>query len=256
MIKLRLAIIAVFCVSISAFSQSAENTVNQSLEWFSVNSTMKVHPRVNIYGELNFRFVRGFEAQQHQVRTAVEFVVFKNLIITPLGYVYTWNFTYGKQPAGFANNEHRIYQQLVFKHAAGRINFQHRARLEERFIQTHHLSTEGTTVGDEYNDKRERFRYRLAMTIPLNHEKIEPHTVFVSLSDEIFASWGKNVTYHSPDQNRVFVGAGYQFTKHASVQAGALYQMLKKSNGLQQENNVGAMVQFSYNLDFTHEPKS
>lgn len=256
MIKLRLAIIAAFFVLNSAFSQSAENTVNQSLEWFSVNSTMKVHPRVNIYGEVNLRFVRGFEAQQHQVRTAVEFVVLKNLTVTPIGYVYTWNYTYGKQPAAFANDEHRIYQQVVFRHAAGRVNFQHRARLEERFIQAHHLSSEGVTIGDEYNDKRERFRYRLLMTIPLNHEKIEANTVFLTASNEIFASWGKNVTYHSPDQNRVFVGAGYQFTKLASVQAGAMYQMLKKANGLLQENNVGAMVQFTYNLDFTHEVKN
>ncbi|MFN8335689.1 MAG: DUF2490 domain-containing protein [Cyclobacteriaceae bacterium] len=255
MLKLRLAVITVFCVSISAFSQSADNTVNQSLEWFSINSTMKVHPRINIYGEINLRFVRE-EAQQHQARTAVEFVVFKNLIVTPLGYVYTWNYSYGKQPAAFANNEHRMYQQIVFKHAAGRFNFQHRARLEERFLQTHHLSSEGVTVGDEYNDKRERFRYRALITIPLNHEKIEPNTVFLSLSDEIFASWGKNVTYHSPDQNRIFVGAGYQFNKHASLQAGAMYQMLKKANGLQQENNIGVSAQFTYNLDFTREVKN
>lgn len=256
MIKVRLVVITLFFVVNSAFSQTAENTVNQPIQWFSVNSTMKVHNRVSLYLEGNFRFAQSFDPQQDQIRTAVEISIVKNLSIVPIGYVYTWNYQYGKQPASFVNNEHRLYQQIVYKHSTGRFNFQHRVRIEERFLQSHHISSEGVTVGDRYNDERNRFRYRALVYIPLNHAKIEANTVFISVWDEVFASWGKSITYHSPDQNRLFAGVGYQLTKLISVQAGGFYQMLKKSNGMQQENNVGGLVQLTYNFDFTKQVKN
>ena len=58
------------------------------------------------------------------------------------------------------------------------------------------------------------------------------------------------VTYDEPDQNRLFVGPGYQFTKKLAVQAGYFYQFLVKSNGAKQENNFGPLLQLNYNFDF------
>lgn len=253
MIKIRLVVVLLFFVSKSTFSQSNENTVHQSIEWFSLNSTIKVHQRVGIFVEGNFRFVQTLNPQQYQFRTAVDITLSKNFSIVPVGYVYSWNFQYGKQPVSYVNNEHRLYQQVMYKHAIGRFYFHHRFRLEERFLQDHHTSAEGVVIGDAYTNERNRIRYRPLVYIPLNHNKIEAKTVFISVWDEVFASWGKDVTYHSPDQNRLFVGAGYQFTKLISVQAGGLYQMLKKSNGALQENNVGMLILLTYNLDLTKQ---
>src|SRR3712207_9011964 len=55
----------------------------------------------------------------------------------------------------------------------------------------------------------------------------------------LFRSWGDHVTFHEPDQNRIFTGIGYQFNTDLSLQGGFLYQMLIKSNGAKQENNLG-----------------
>ncbi|MBA4146193.1 MAG: hypothetical protein C0523_10545, partial [Cytophaga sp.] len=60
-------------------------------------------------------------------------------------------------------------------------------------------------------------------------------------------------TYNEPDQNRIYAGLGYQFTKALSVQGGAFYQLLIKSNGSKQENNVGFQVQVYYNIDLTRK---
>ena len=186
---------------------------------------------------------------QYQLRSGLDIKLNDHFSIVPAGYVYTWNYQYGKQPAAFQNNEHRIWQQVMFKHHAGRVNFEHRLRVEERFIQHHHIDERHQVVDDGYTVNQYRLRYRLQARVPINNAKIEPHTYYAIVYDEIFKSWGENVTYENPDQNRIFVGMGYQFHKSFSMHLGGLYQMLVKRNGLQQENNVGLFMQLTYNID-------
>ncbi|HTJ50883.1 MAG TPA: DUF2490 domain-containing protein [Cyclobacteriaceae bacterium] len=255
MVKLS-SFVALFLLTVQiSFAQTSANTVNQSIEWFALSSTAKVHKNVGLFVEGQFRFAQDLQPQQHQFRTAIEVYLSKKFAIVPVGYVYTWNHKYGKQPTAFINNEHRIYQQITYKHASGRFNVQHRLRMEERFLQSKYKASDGGIEGTDYSDERYRLRYRGLIYIPLNNAKIEAKTWFISLWDEVFVSWGKKVTYHKPDQNRLFTGVGYQFNKLVSIQGGFLYQMMKKSNGTLQENNYGGMLQLTYNLDFTKPSK-
>jgi long-subunit fatty acid transport protein len=66
-------------------------------------------------------------------------------------------------------------------------------------------------------------------------------------------SWGEAVTYHEIDQNRIFVGFGYQFTKDFTIQTGYFWQLLVKANGAQQENNMGIGTWLTYNFDLTRK---
>jgi hypothetical protein len=116
MLKLRTFILVVFISIQFSFAQNRDK-VSQSIEWTSLNSTIKLSKKIGVYVEGNFRFAQGLQPQQHQFRTGVEIGLGKKFAFLPIGYVYTWNFRYGKQPAGFINNEHRFYQQLAFKNA-------------------------------------------------------------------------------------------------------------------------------------------
>jgi hypothetical protein len=232
-----------------AFPSSAQReTVNQSVEWLGVTSNIKISNRVSLLAEGQFRFVQSLDPMQFQFRTGIDISVNKSLSIMPLGYVYTWNELYGKQPASFVNNEHRLFEQMVYKQHVGRVHFQHRLRLEQRFIQIHSTNN-GEVINEGYHLKTQRYRYRFSVNIPLNKSKMEAGTLYANIYDEVFLSRGKSVSYHQPDQNRVFAGVGYQFTKLVSMQAGAFYQLLIKSNGTKQENNVGLQVQVNYNID-------
>ena len=99
-------------------------------------------------------------------------------------------------------------------------------------------------------NKQVRLRYRALANIPLTNATMKPKTIYISVRDEIFMSRVSMVTYDEPDQNRLFVGPGYQFTKKLAVQAGYFYQFLVKSNGAKQENNFGPLLQLNYNFDF------
>lgn len=235
-----------------AFGQTSEReTVTQPLQWFSITSNIKMTKRLTIMVEGQFRYADDFDQQQYQARTALDVKINDHFSFVPLAYVYTWNYKYGKQPAAFENNEHRIWQQVFYNHSVKRLKVDHRLRLEERFIQQHHLTTDGAVVDDGYVVNQTRLRYRLMARLPLNKSTIEPGTVFVSVYDEIFYSWGEQVTYERPDQNRIFVGAGYQFDKKLTLQGGCLYQLLVKSNGTKQENNIGLQLMLTYNVDTT-----
>jgi hypothetical protein len=234
------------------FSQSASREeVTQSIEWSSITSNIKVNKYLSFQLEGQFRFARAFQPMQFQLRTAAEIHLTKNLSFVPLGYVYTANPLYGKQPAKFVNNEHRLWQQVSFKHHTGRFHFSHRLRLEQRYIQVHMINN-GEVVYEGFDYFANRARYRFMMNVPFGKQDMEPKTVFGSFYDEVFVSWGPNTTFHKPDQNRVFLGVGYQVTKDITVTSGFIYQMMIKANGAMQENNLGVQVMLGYNFDLTN----
>ena len=238
-------------VSLDGWAQNTREVVTQPTEWFVLNSNIKIHKKFGFAFDGQLRFVQGFENAQHFFRNGLDVYLTPKLSIVPIGYMYVWNFQYGKQPSAFVNNEQRLWQQILYRHNYAKLYFSHRFRMEERFIQKHHTEPNGSVVYDGYDTYLNRIRYRLQIQIPLNKEKIEPGAWFIAMFDELFYSWGSSVTYHMPDQNRIYTAIGYQFSKKFSLQGGAFYQMLIKKNGAQQENNMGTLIQFGYNLDFS-----
>ena len=236
----------------NAYAQPAgRDVVNQSIEWFSLTNNVKLTKRLTLILDSQIRFARDFEPLQDQARIGLDIKINDHLSIVPLAYVYTWNYRYGKQPASYANNEHRIWQQVMYKHNLWRLKVDHRVRVEQRFIQVHSRDINNDVIDEGYTNNQNRLRYRFMARLPLNHKALDPKTYFASVYDEAMLSWGKNVTFHEPDQNRIFAGLGYQFTPVLSLQGGFLYQMLIKSGGTKQENNVGFQLILNYAMDLT-----
>ena len=240
----------ILVLALSQLSSAQRETVNQTTEWFTVHSQFKVSKHYSILAEGQFRFVNNMEPMQFQARTGLDIHVSKNFSFMPIGYVYCWNPIYGKQPAAFSNNEHRTFQQVQYTHHIGRLYFGHRARLEQRFIEVH-SNQNGEIVNEGYTLYLNRVRYRFQVQIPINNKEIVPGTFYASIYDELFMDFGSNAVYTDPDQNRIFVGAGYKVNKGTAIQAGFFEQQLIKLSGTKQENNVGFQVVLLYNFDLT-----
>ena len=255
MVKLRSSLIGLIVLFLSLQECVAQSDgreiVTQPTEWFALNSNIKLHKRFGFAFDGQLRFVQDLQNYQHYLRNGLEVYITPKLSIVPVGYMYVWNFKYGKQPAAYANNEQRIWQQVLYRHSYKKLFFAHRFRMEERFIQKRHPGTNGEEVYDGYDTYLNRIRYRLQIQFPLNKPKIEPGAWFIGVFDELFYSWGKGITRNKPDQNRMYAAVGYQFNKRFSLQGGPFYQLLIKKNGAQQENNIGTLIQFAYNLDFS-----
>ena len=104
----------------------------------------------------------------------------------------------------YANDEFRIWEQFVLNNNIGRVKLEHRYRIEQRFTS--------------FAGYRNRFRYRINAIVPFNNTNVINKTWYASVFNEVF------VTNEAPyfEQNRIFLGLGYQFNEHVTVLAGWL----------------------------------
>lgn len=132
-----------------------------------------------------------------------------------LGYGYIPTATFEKDQAETTSIEHRIWEQFILKNTVGRIYFEHRYRLEQRWISA---ASEDTYLN--------RARYRIQLIIPLNKPEMIDHTLFTCFYDEIFL----NIADSPFDQNRLYAALGYKLNKVISLQTGYLRHRLGDNN--------------------------
>ena len=127
-----------------------------------------------------------------------------------MGYGYISTDGTFEEPAGEINSkEHRIFQQFILKNKVGEFRFEHRYRIEQRFIDF------GPTT-----DTQHRARYRLQVTLPLTD------VFFLNFYDELFI----NLQDEAFGQNRLYAALGLNITENSSVQLGYLKNHFSRIN--------------------------
>jgi hypothetical protein len=173
-----------------------------------------------------------------------------SIIIYPVvpGYGWIRTFPYGEQPIAYEFDEHRIWEQLVLTQKVGRFNFNHRYRLEQRFLEQKNLAAndEFTLSGFQF---RQRLRYRFLVTIPLLSSELKDNSPFIAIYDEPFIQFGRNIGRNILDQNRLYFALGWRIDKDRNIQAGYLNQYVVKPDGVHAERNHTLQLGITWNLD-------
>lgn len=174
--------------------------------WLMYFGTNRISDKFSIHTEAQFRNHTGLPIHLEQLllRAGLNYHFAPNAMVTA-GYGYISNYVYESEQSAPEVEEHRIWQQLLMTHNIGRVKFEHRYRIEQRWVE---------------NEYRNRFRYRLMGFVPLNKPVIEPGSVFIGLYDEIFI----NSEERFFDRNRFYAAVGYQFNQSTSLQAGMMNQ--------------------------------
>jgi hypothetical protein len=107
----------------------------------------------------------------------------------------------------YVNKEWRLWEQFLMNNYLGRVKLENRIRIEQRRT---------TNLG-----YRNRFKYRLNMVLPVTNKKIIPGTFYLAGWDEVYLT---NSHPHF-ESNRIYAGAGYEMSKHLTLQSGYLYQV-------------------------------
>ncbi|MGD8375448.1 MAG: DUF2490 domain-containing protein [Acidobacteriota bacterium] len=103
--------------------------------------------------------------------------------------------------------EHRLWQQYIQRAGLGRrVSFEHRFRLEERWID-----------GPERTDFRLRGRYRILVNVALGDPAASPY--LLSFYDEVFLGISTGDPF---EQNRLYGAFGYKVSKRSQIQVGYL----------------------------------
>lgn len=194
---------------------SAQTAEDKTGNWLMYFGNHRFNDRWSLHTEAQLRL---FEVSQHfnqfLPRVGLNYH-FKNGASITGGYAYIPTENFDKTNANSLSTEHRIWQQLILKNTLGRLNFEHRYRVEQRWV------TRGNTTN--YGD---RLRYRLFVALPLNHKELVDKTFFIGLYDEIFI----NVSDAPFDQNRLYGALGYKLNAKLSFQAGYLRHRLGSMN--------------------------
>ncbi|WP_420322958.1 DUF2490 domain-containing protein [Flagellimonas sp.] len=184
------------------YGQAQQPGENEWGAWYMYFGTNKVSERFSIHTEAQFRFYETTSNfNQLLLRTGLNYHINPNAIATGgYGYIST-DTSFFEFPGETNTQEHRIFQQFILKNKVWELLFEHRYRLEQRFLD----------FGDR-TDTQHRARYRIQMTLPLTD------TFFLNFYDELFINLQDNLF----GQNRLYAALGVHITENSSVQFGYL----------------------------------
>lgn len=229
-------------------SQAQE--VSQFNSWYMYFGNHKLNEKWGLHTEYQFRRSGLItDWQQSLARVGLDYHVNSSTMLTG-GYGWIVSFPYGEQPISTFSNEHRIWQQLILKQQSGIVKFQHRYRLEQRFLENASLNEDGDRMTDGFRF-RQRFRYRILASVPLTKNAEGQSKIFAAAYEEIFLGFGEGIGANVLDQNRLYIGLGYAINKNSNIQAGYLFHRVFKSDGIRRENNSTLNIGYTHNLDFS-----
>lgn len=210
--------IIILMIVFSNYSQVFAQKDDRIGNWNILNFQYSIQSKWGVWAELQSRLYNPFyNLFYYETKGGAFYNLDKNFqLLGGIGYYGTHGENFSEGPK---QKEIRIWQQVIFNQYFQRVKFEHRFRIEERWINK------------EFNN---RFRYRLNVGIPLNHKTFEPKTIFIAAFNEIF------LTTKPPHflRNRSYAGIGYQVNKILAFQLGWMYQYNYTLKGANSKNNI------------------
>ncbi|WP_273567308.1 DUF2490 domain-containing protein [Maribacter halichondriae] len=204
--KKKIALLLLTCMITTITAQ--ETGEDKWGSWHMYFGTNQISEKWSIHTEAQLRYYeQGKNFNQLLLRTGANYHINPNTVAT-MGYGYiTTDSTFEEPTDDLDSREHRIFEQFILKNKVGKFAFEHRYRLEQRFIQTGDPDDLNFSKSTQH-----RARYRLQVTLPLNKK------VFLNFYDEIFLNLQNNVF----GQNRLYGAIGFHVFKNTSLQIGYL----------------------------------
>jgi hypothetical protein len=199
--------------------------------WNTTNVNLKLNQKWNIFAEAQLRSLSFYDQfHYYEYKGGFTHKIDSNFSITSGIGSYNTYSEGGNFQKPTQNEEIRTWVQINMKNPLEFVSFEHRYRAEQRFTS---------------NGYRNRFRYRLSATVPLNNKKIGPKTIYALGWNELF------FTDDEPffERNRLFVGGGYEFSKNVAMQMGYIHQFDYKINDETGRDFLN--VSFLYHFDLT-----
>jgi hypothetical protein len=222
-----LTIIFLFPFAFLATGMSRAGTLEKSGIWFAgfgKGSFETIGPKFEKYLwwlDVQARYLGGGDNfKQGIVRPGLGYAITESTAVW-LGYAWI-----GTSPIGGDDfQEQRIWQQLTWSTQLKPVMFSSRTRLEQRFLET----------GD---DTGWRFRQFFKLSYPLPFEArlklVGYDEIFININK---TDWGAETGL---DQNRIFLGFGWNFDPHERViaEVGYLNQYIRKPSSPDEMNHI------------------
>lgn len=157
---------------------------------------------------------------QHVYRPWVHYQMNENIrfSLSPIGFWASYTGLGEGNGVRKVQPEFRVCPQVTLSNKIlNRVTIDHRFRYEFRFFGTKtatdkfEFSDYGYGMDFPSSGRKQRMRYFLRATIPLNHKTLEPNTFYFTGWNELFLGLGANTANDKIwDQNRCFMMLGYK----------------------------------------------
>lgn len=199
--------------------------------WFTYSGDHPFAPRWGLLAELQTRRAHALTRPlQLLARWGIARTVAPGTSLAA-GYGFEETWPYGGLPAPDRAIEHQLWEQLQLAGATGRVAWQHRYRLEQRWIDV--------PLARGVRDWRysNRVRYLARGTVPLRGPTLDVGEPYVMAYDEVFVGWGRNVGRNILDQNRLGAVLGWRLSAATRLEGGYLYQLVLRPDAVHVERN-------------------
>jgi len=203
---------------------------NELGSWNIINLNFKTSEKINVFTEVQVRSLSFYnEFHYYEYKAGVSYKINPNFSVTTGVGSYNTFSEGGNFELPSQNREVRTWFQINMKNPLEFVTFEHRYRAEQRFTS---------------NGYKNRFRYRIGATVPINGKKIAPKILYFLAWDEIF------ITDKEPhfERNRLFVGGGYELNKKIAIQMGYIYQFDYKINDESGRDFLNVALLYNFNL--------
>jgi len=247
--QLRQTLVLVFTIllMVPADFASAQEKHKEAFNqvWLGYFNQTRFSDRWGVWTDLHLRTKEDFFTNFYQsiLRFGLTYYLNDATKLT-VGYAYVSNYP-GDNHQYVTQPEHRLWQQIQWHNKYPKIRTMQWFRLEEKFKRKILNEYE---LGSGYTFYY-KIRYNFFLQLPLSKKGIQPNTLSFVLNDEVHINFGKQIVYNYFDQNRFFVGFGYQTNKTDQLQFGYmnLFQQLPAGNQYKIIN--AARVFYFHNLD-------
>ena len=166
------------------------------------------------------------QRQQFLVRPGFNYYVNKKLTLQG---AFTWlpTYRYGAAP-GNPQTEHRIWEQAVFQHTKGKIQWFHRGRFEQRWLSRRYVDGANGPANRVFE---QRVRYTARATLAIKGPW------YWSLGNEIFFPIPPENHPAIVDQHRTQFTVGKRLSPDVRLEVYYMYQNIWQRNGRIREDN-------------------
>jgi hypothetical protein len=196
-------IITTICL-LNVYSLSIAQTENSLGNWNTLNLKARISHRFSLMGESQVSS-RNYNLKYNyfEVKAGISCDISRKLNVLFGSGIYNTYQTGGLFELPAVQKELRTWLELNFKQLYKRLIFEHRVRIEQRFIPENY---------------KNRFRYRFGITLPVNKLKLVGGCLYIVVNDELWRpQYGPFL-----EKNRFFAGAGYKLNENTTFQAGCM----------------------------------
>jgi hypothetical protein len=218
-------ILGLLILSTASVGQVEREVHSREQLWLGYFNQTRITNKFGFWLDVHYRRTDSFAGRpfQFMVRPALNFYI-KDNVRVQTGYTFINHFP--PEGVSISRPEHRAWQQIWWSQKYSGFQTLQWLRIEERFNKK---IVNDVLQPDIYFTLRARYQY--SFFIPLKGKEIKAKTPFLAAINEVFLNFGKNVVYNTFDQNRLFIGLGYQISSHMNAQLGYMNVYQQEASG-------------------------